>query len=248
MIIINTINEQIKLRENGRIVGVVHKELKKLIRPGITTLFLDKIAEEIIRSEGATPVFKGYKGYDFSTCISVNEEVVHGRPNAQRVLQDGDIVSVDVGTNKLGYCGDACFTIGVGVISRKAESLLKATKGALNAAISVVKEGVTTGMIGSIIEAYAANKGFSVIKEYGGHSIGRELHMDPFVPNYGRPIEGQKLKAGCCICIEPILCLGSPVNHRLKDGWTVVTDDKSLSAHEEHQIIVHKDYAEIITS
>lgn len=247
MVIINTASEQELLRENGRIVALVHSELKKLIQPGITTMLLEKVAEEIIYNEGAIPVFKGYKGYNFCTCISVNEEIVHGKPSDKRVLKEGDIVSVDVGTYKWGYSGDACFTAAVGKISEEATKLIDTIWGALNGAVSIIKEGTTTGMLGNFINTYATSRGYGVVKEYIGHGIGKSLHMDPAIPNYGRDIDGIRLKAGMCICVEPLLCVGNSDNKTLNNGWTAVTKDESLAAHVEHQVIVHKNYGEVIS-
>jgi methionyl aminopeptidase len=247
MITIHTASDLNKLRENGRIIALIHRELKNFIQPGITTMDIEKMAEELIYSEGAIPGFRGYKGYKFCTCISIDDEIVHGLPDNNRVLKDGALVSVDVGTYKENFFGDAAFTVGVGKISREKNDLIEATENALNAAISVVRDGVTTGTIGRVIEEYSSNLGYSVVKNYVGHAIGKNLHENPSIYNYGRDIDGPKLKAGCCICIEPMLCIGSSDNHRLSDGWTVVTNDNSLSAHAEHQIIIHKDYAETIT-
>ena len=247
MVIIHTESDLNKLRENGRIVALIHQELKNLIRPGITTMYIEKIAEELIYSEGAIPGFKGYKGYKFCTCISIDDEVVHGLPSNKRILKDGDLISVDIGTYKEGFFGDAAFSVQVGNKTRIVQALIKASEGALNAAISNIKEGVTTGTIGRIIEEYSQSRGFFVVKNYIGHGIGRQLHMEPAVYNYGRDIDGIKLKAGMCICIEPMLCVDSAENYKLKDGWTVVTKNGKLSAHDEHQIIVHKNNAEIIT-
>ncbi len=254
MNIINTISEQDKLRENGRIVALVHQELKKIIKAGITTLEIDKVAEKVIRAEGALPAFKNYKGFPFCCCISVNEVIVHGYPN-DKPLKSGDLITVDVGTYKEGFYGDAAFTVIVDdskfilpskdiKIKRK---LIKISELALDMAINYIKDGVTTGTIGCIIEATAQQFGFSVIRNYVGHGIARNLHEDPAIYNYGRPGKGVKLKTGMCICIEPMLVVGSPDNHRLEDGWGVVTNDGSLSAHVEHQVIVHKDRGEIIT-
>ena len=246
LVVIHTSSDLERLRESGRVVALVHRELKKKIVPGITTLELEKIAEKIIISEKGMPAFKGYKGFPFCTCCSINEEIVHGFPS-NRKLEEGDLISVDVGVLKDGFYGDAAFTVGVGKISREKNDLIEATENALNAAISVVRDGVTTGTIGRVIEEYSSNLGYSVVKNYVGHAIGKNLHENPSIYNYGRDIDGPKLKAGACICIEPMLCIGSADNHRLSDGWTVVTNDSSLSAHAEHQIIIHKDYAEVIT-
>lgn len=246
MVIIHTASALDKLRENGRIVALVHQELKKIVGPGITTLELNNLAEDIIIQEGALSAFKGYKGFPFCCCISINATIVHGFPS-DKSLEPGDIISVDVGTYKHGYYGDAAFTVGVGNIDKKKQDLIDVSQMALNGAISEAKEGVTTGTIGRVIESYATEYGYSVVKNYIGHGIGRDLHMEPAIHNFGRDVEGIKLKAGMCICIEPMLVDGPADNHRLSDGWTVVTNSGKLSCHVEHQVIIHKDHAEIIT-
>lgn len=246
MVVIYTSSELEKIRVAGKIVAKVHKELKQLIEPGITTEYLDKVANDIIRSEGAIPAFLGYQGFPFTICASINNEIVHGFPNVRK-LKDGDLISIDVGAINAGYYGDAAFSCIVGKGKEETKQLLNASEEALKAAISIIKEGVTTGTIGRVIEEYSRSRGFYVVKNYVGHGIGRQLHMEPAIYNFGRDIEGIKLKTGMCICVEPMLCVGSAENHRLKDGWTVVTSNGKLSCHVEHQIIVHKEYAEVIT-
>ena len=246
MVVIHTSSELDKLREVGKIVASVHKELKKLVEEDITTLELDRVAKKLIEQNNAKPAFLGYQGYPYTTCISVNEVIVHGFPNVRK-LKNGDLLSIDVGAIKDDYYGDAAFSCIVGEGTEESKQLLDASEGALNAAISVIKEGVTVGTIGRVIDEYSRSKGFYVVKNYVGHGIGRQLHMEPAIYNYGRDIEGIKLKAGMCICVEPMLCIDSAENHRLKDGWTVVTNNGKLSCHVEHQLIVHKDYAEVIT-
>mgnify|MGYP003583224173 CR=1 FL=1 len=246
MVVIHTSSDLDKLRECGRIVALVHKELTKLVAPGITTLELDNIAEKLITAEEGTPAFKGYRGFPFATCCSPNDVIVHGFPN-RRKLEEGDILSLDLGVLKNGFYGDAAITVGVGSISDDRQQLIDASKKTLEAAISIAKEGVTTGTIGRIIEAQAAKYGYSVVKNYIGHGIGRELHMEPSVPNYGRDIEGVKLRSGMCICIEPMLLKGNADNYRLTDGWTVKTMSGEISTHVEHQVIIHKTHAEVIT-
>lgn len=246
MVVVNTSSELAKLRESARIVAVVHRELKSLVEVGISTAELEAVAIEVIKQEGGVPAFMGYRGYPYALCCSLNNIVVHGFPDVRK-LEEGDIIGIDVGVLKDGYYGDAAFTVGVGEISQEATDLIDTAWGALNEAISIVKEGTTTGMIGNLINSYASNKGYGVVTNYIGHGIGRELHEEPSVPNYGRDIDGTRLKSGMCICIEPMITTGSSKNHRLLDGWTVVTDDGSLAAHVEHQIIVHKEYGEIIS-
>ena len=246
MVLIHTESELGKLREAGRIVALVHKEVKELIKEGITTLELDELAKTVIKREGGSPAFLGYKGFPFTICSSINEVIVHGFPNVRK-LKNGDIVSIDVGCKKNGFFGDATISCIVGKGTEETRRLLAASEGALNAAINVIREGVTTGTIGRIIEEYSRNCGFYVVKNYIGHGIGRQLHMEPAIFNYGRDVEGIKLKAGMCICVEPMLCIESADNHRLDDGWTVVTNNGKPSCHVEHQIIIHKNHAEVIT-
>ena len=246
MVIVHTSTALDKLRESARIVAVVHRELKRRIVTGVTTVELEEVTKEIIKQAGGKPAFLGYRGYPYAICTSLNNVIVHGFPD-DRELEEGDIIGVDVGVVKDGYYGDAGFTVGVGNISDEAKGLIETAWECLNDAILAVSEGTTTGTIGNIINQHASNKGYSVVKNYIGHGIGREMHEEPAIPNYGREADGIRLKAGMCICIEPMLCVGRSENHRLTDGWTVVTDDGSLAAHVEHQVIVHKNYGEIIT-
>ena len=246
MLMINIESELVRLREAGRIVALVHRELKKEIKVGVTTLELNDLARAIIEHEGGESAFLGYKGFPATICTSINDVIVHGIPNNKK-LKDGDLISVDVGCKKEGFFGDAAFSVQVGNKTRMVQALIKASEGALNAAIEVIKEGTTTGTIGRVIEEYSQSCGFYVVKNYIGHGISKALHMEPAIYNYGRDIEGPKLKSGVCLCVEPMLCIDNANNHRLVDGWTVVTDNGKLSCHVEHQIIVHKDHAEVIT-
>ena len=209
--LVHSIKDQIaisKMQEAGRIVGKVHNELKKIIKPGVTLLELDRKAEEIIRGEGATPSFLGYHGFPATICASVNEVLVHGIPNNYE-LQDGDLISVDVGAYKDGYHGDAAFTMGVGKISAEAENISKATKAALAKAISICKPGMTVGDIGNAIQEVAKEYGVKLTKDYTGHGIGTQLHEDPVVPNFGKRGRGQVLKEGMAIAIEPMFIIGT---------------------------------------
>ncbi len=245
-VIIHTSSELDKLREAGRIVGLVHKELKALIMPGVTTKELERVAIEIIAKEEGVPAFKGYKGYPHSICTSVNNEIVHGFPS-NRELKCGDVLSVDVGVLKENYYGDAAFTV---IVDRPLKlndlSLVLTTRMCLNRVISHIKEGVTVGSIGNLIESTAQEHGFEVVKNYIGHGIGRELHMTPAVYNYGKDSKGIVLKSSMVICCEPMLVSQGADNHTLEDGWTVVSSNGNNAAHVEAQIIVHKDYAEVI--
>ena len=208
MINIKTDQEIKLMKEAGRIVGKVHNELKAMIKPGISLLELNDKAEEIIRKEGATPSFLGYHGFPATICSSVNEVLVHGIPNDYQ-LQDGDIVSIDVGAYKDGYHGDAAFTMCVGNVSKEAENLSKATKVALQRAIDMAKPGNTIGDIGNVIEKTAKEYGVKLTKEYIGHGIGKNLHEEPAVPNYGNKGDGPTLKTGMTIAIEPMFIVGT---------------------------------------
>lgn len=239
--------EEIKLiRESSRIVALVHKELKSIIKPGISLLELNDKAEEIILSEGGIPTFKGYEGFPSSICASINDIMVHGIPT-DKTLKEGDIISIDVGVKKEGWNGDAAFTIGVGKTSDKAKLLMETTKIALEESIKFAKPGITLGELGKFIESIATNNGFSVAKEYVGHGIGKEMHEDPLVPNYGFE-GGEVLKEGMTICIEPMIIDGKddlfidPL-----DGWTVRTKHGGLTAHDEHTIVIRKNGGEILT-
>lgn len=244
--IVHTSSGLVKLRESGRVVRLVHNELKKIIAPGVTTLELEEVAEEIIAKEGGVPSFKGYRGFPHSICASINEEIVHGFPS-NRKLNHGDVLTIDVGVFKEGYHGDAAFMELVGCpISVDDVSLVLASRICLNKAIEHLKEGVTLGSVGNIIESNAKFFGFDVVKNYCGHFIGKELHEIPQVLNFGRDEEGLVLKSGMCLCIEPMLVSNDAANHRLEDGWTVVTDNGNKASHVEAQVIIHKDHCEVI--
>ncbi len=248
MVIVHTSSELNKLRESARIVALVHSELKKIIVPGITTKYLEEVAIEIIAQEKGVPAFLGYKGYPSAICTSLNNEIVHGIPSDKRVLEFGDILSVDVGAIASGgYYGDACFTVVVGGYTCKEDELLVDTSYAcLKAAVSIIKDGVTTGMIGNIIERTAYYKGFDVVRNYMGHGISKELHCKPGICNFGKKSNGVRLLSNCCVCIEPMLVYRDASNHRLSDGWTVVTDNSHKAAHVEAQIIIKHDGCEVI--
>ena len=237
-----------KIRVSGSIVAEIHKELKKLIVPGVTTDILEQVTLDITAKHKAKPSFLGYRGFPFATCVSVNEVIVHGFPSAKMMLLEGDVVGVDVGVLKDGYHGDAAFTMIVGESrSKEDELLLAAGKECLTKAIAIVKDGTYLGDIGNIIETTAKQYNFDVVRNYVGHGIGKNLHEYPQINNYGKPKTGLKLKAGMVICIEPMLTIGSSDNHTLSDGWTVVTNTGNNAAHFEHQLIVHKDRAEIVS-
>lgn len=235
-----------KIRKACRISAEALAELKPLIKPGITTKELDDAAEKLILKRGALPAFKGYRGYRFTTCLSVNEEVVHGLPS-QRRLKEGDIVGVDVGAIVDGYYGDNAETFAVGKVGRPVKRLMDATRNALYSGIAQAKDGNHLGDVSAAIEAEALKNGFTVVRDLYGHGVGSALHEDPLIPNYGKPGTGPELKAGMTLAIEPMLNAGSAEIVTLPDGWTIVTKDSSLSAHFEHTVLVTKGAPEILT-
>lgn len=245
------------MRDAGRIVALVHQALKEKIAPGVTTAELDELAERIIRQHGAVPSFLGYprsgnNDFPASVCASINKEIVHGIPSRQRVLQEGDIISIDVGTIYKGWQGDAAFTVGVGRISPEAQRLIDVTEGSLAEAIEQCRVGNRLWNVMAAVQQYAEAAGFNVIREYQGHGIGREMHEPPSVPNFldknrrCRP-KNLLLKPGLTIAIEPMVCQGHWRTQTLADGWTVVTADGKLSAHSEHTVAVTENGPEILT-
>lgn len=240
MIIIKSPEEIQLMKKAGKIVGEVLRELEKHIRPGITTIELDRLAEEWIRSAGAIPAFKGYQGFPASICTSVNEEVVHGIPS-QRVLLEGDIVSVDVGTILNGYVGDGAKTYPVGKIDEQAKRLIEVTRQSFYDGIAFARNGNRLSDISSRIQKTVEENGFSVVVDYVGHGIGRDMHEDPPIPNYGVPNRGPRLVPGMVLAIEPMVNEGTYKVKTLKDNWTVVTLDGKRSAHYEHTIAITED-------
>ncbi len=234
------------LKEAGHIVYLTHQYLRPFIKAGVKTSELDQKAEEFIRSKGATPSFKGYEGFPYALCISINDEVVHGFPS-DRVLRDGDIISIDIGACYKGYHGDSAWTYTVGKVSDEAEYLLKHTKMALYEGIKQAKVGNRIGDISYAVEKYATTHNLGVVKELVGHGVGTSIHEAPDVPNYGSSGTGPKIRDGMVIAIEPMLTLGSPDIYVLDNDWTVVTVDSSLSAHFEHTIAVTDEGVEILT-
>lgn len=240
------------MREAGQVVGAAKFRLRHAIEPGITTRELDRIAEKEIRDRGATPSFKGYTGggpipFPGTICVSVNEEIVHGIPG-DRTLEDGDLVSVDVGAIVGGFHGDSAFTMGVGAIPEEAQRLLDATQEALRQGISKAVAGARIGDISSAVQTYSEGLGYSVVRQYVGHGIGTAMHEEPQIPNYGEPGRGHMLRKGMTLAIEPMLNVGGWEALQLDDGWTVVTADGSLSAHFEDTIAITENGAETLTS
>lgn len=246
MIIIKSQKEIEIMREAGKIVAETHEILKSAIIPGISTLELDKIAEENIRKYNAIPSFKGYGGFPGSVCTSVNEMVIHGIPGKLK-LKEGDIISVDVGACYQGYHGDSAWTYRVGKISEEAERLLKVTEESLYKGLEQAKPGNHIGDISAAIEDYVAKNGYTSPEDYTGHGVGSKLHEDPMVPNYGKKGHGPLLKVGMVIAVEPMVHIGKKDVKVLNDGWGVVTKDHSLAAHYEHTIVITNDGYEILT-
>ena len=240
MIIIKSPQEIEILRESNRIVAQVLASLKEAIRPGVSTKELDRLAEKLTRQKGAIPAFKGYNGYPATLCVSVNEEIIHGIPGPRR-LREGDLVSLDMGVRYRGYYGDAAITLPLGRVSQRAKRLLQVTKGALKRAIEIAVPGNRLSDISHAIQSYAEGKGFSVVREFVGHGIGKKLHEDPQITNYGPPHQGPFLKVGMVLALEPMVNMGSWRAKLLPDGWTAVTADGSLSAHFEHTIAITDD-------
>ena len=240
MIVCRSAAELARMQAAGRLVGEVLAELASLIAPGVTTADLDAAAEKRIRQAGATPAFKGYHGYPATICSSINEEVIHGIPSGRRVLNEGDIVSLDVGASLDGYFGDSAITVPVGAVSEEAAALLRVTEESLYKAIECVKPGARISDIGHAVQRHVEAYGFSVVREFVGHGIGEQMHEEPQVPNYGEPGRGPRLEEGMVLAIEPMVNAGRPAVKVLADGWTAVTRDGSLSAHFEHTVAVTK--------
>lgn len=234
------------LKEAGHIVYLTHQYLRPHIKAGVKTIELDRLAEDFIRSKGATPSFKGYEGFPYTLCISINDEVVHGFPS-ERTLKDGDIISIDIGACYKGYHGDSAWTYQVGEISNEAKYLLEHTEKALYEGIKQAKVGNRIGDISAAVEKYATKHNLGVVKELVGHGVGTSVHESPDVPNYGKEGTGPRIKDGMVIAIEPMLTSGSPDIYVEDNDWTVVTDDGSLSAHYEHTIAVTNDGVIILT-
>jgi methionyl aminopeptidase len=246
MISIKT-EEEIKIiTEAGKILARTMKELEKMVRPGIKTIELDRAAEALILSQKAKPAFKGYAGFPHSLCVSVNENLVHGLPS-DYVLKEGDIVGLDLGVLFNGFNTDMAITVAVGNVSLDAKKLIDVTKKSLSLAIKQVKAQNTTGDIGNAVEKFIEGYGYGIVKDLCGHGIGKDLHEDPKIPNFGKSGSGETLKEGMVICIEPMITAGSPLIKKSDDGYGYATKDNSLSAHFEHTILVTKNGAKILT-
>ncbi|MEK7541188.1 MAG: type I methionyl aminopeptidase [Patescibacteria group bacterium] len=246
MITIKSTEEIEIMTEAGKILATVLSEVEKLVKPGITTIELDRAAEALILKHGAKPAFKGYDGFPYSLCASVNEEIVHGFPS-ERILKEGDIIGLDLGVFYKGYNSDMAVTVAVGEVSFEAKRLIIVTKKALKRGIKKVRPGNTIGDIGNTIQRYVEDQGLSVVRDLCGHGIGKDVHEDPKIPNFGVRHKGEILKEGMVICLEPMVTMGDWRLKKAKDGYGYATKDGSLAAHFEHTIAVTKKGARVLT-
>jgi len=247
MISVKSTADLAKMRASGKIAGGALKLVGESIKPGMTTMQINNLVHNYIVKNGARPSFLNYGGFPASACISVNNELIHGIPSSKRILKEGDIVSVDVGAFKDGFHSDTCWTFAVGQISDEAQKLLDVTRESLFEAIKIVKAGVRLGDVSHTVQEYCESRGYGVVKKYCGHGVGRQLHEDPEVPNYGVPGHGSRLVAGMTIAIEPMINVKGEGVKVLDNGWTVVTTSGSLSAHFEHTVAVTSEGAVILT-
>ena len=247
MIVLKTSRELAIMKEACKISAGALQTVAKAVKPGVSTAELDRLAEEYIRSMGAKPNFKGYQGFPATACISINNEVIHGIPTKKRVLKEGDIVSVDLGAEYMGYHGDNAATFAVGEISDEAKRLMDATREALYEGIKAARAGGRIGDISNAVQSYVEERGFSVVRQFVGHGIGTHLHEEPEVPNFGGAGHGPRLLPGMTLAIEPMVNAGKFGVKVLPDGWTTVTLDGSLSAHFEHTVLITTDGPQILT-
>ena len=247
MVIRKSPREIALMKEAGRVVGLVFKNLQEAIKPGMSTLEIDAIVEKTMLDNNCTPAEKGYYGYPASACVSVNDTLIHGIPSSKIILREGDIVSVDIVANYKGYMADACRTYKVGTITDRAARLVKVTKDAFFEALKYVHPGAFIGDVSAAVQRYVESHGYNVSRDYTGHGIGTEMHEDPSIPNYGKPGTGVKLEPGMALCIEPMVLEGRKDTRVLGDGWTVKAKDGKLTAHYENTVIVTEDGYEIIT-
>jgi len=236
------------MKEAGRIVALAHQAVKDNVKVGMSTHDIDTIVEQVVVSNGATPSFKGYGGFPGSACTSINEEVVHGIPSKERILKQGDILKVDIGANYKGYHGDSAWTYPVGEITEETKQLLEVTEASLFEGLKHAKAGNRLTDISHAIQTYAESKGFSIVREFVGHGIGKNLHEDPQIPNYGPPGKGPTLKPGMVLAIEPMVNSGKKEVKVLSDGWTAVTVDRSNSAHYEHTVLITEESYMLLTA
>ena len=254
MVTIKSKKEIELMREACKITSLVYKEIEKVIKPGMSTLELDKFAEKIIKENGGIPAQKGYPSgvrgvpnFPATLCISINDEVIHGIPSAKKIIKDGDLVSIDLVVSKSGYNGDAARTFVVGEASNEAKKLVEVTKQAFFEGIKQAVKGNRVGDISNAIGEFVEKNGYSVVKEFQGHGIGKEMHEDPGIPNYGKPGKGIRLEPGMTLAVEPMVIMGKSDIYQAEDGWTILTDDGSLSAHYENTILITEKEPEILT-
>ena len=247
MIIIKSDSEIDLMRESGKVTGFILKELENIIRPGLSTADIDRFVEKTIRGAGMIPSFKGYGGFPASACVSINDEVVHGIPDKKRILREGDIVSVDVGSTYKGYVSDAARTYPVGEVSDVTRHLMEATRDSFFAGLEYCKVGCRLSDISHAIQQSAEGEGFSVIRDFVGHGVGQNMHEDPQIPNFGKAGRGPRLAKGMVFAIEPMICEGTYDVRTLSNDWTVVTLDGKLSAHYENTVVITDGEPELLT-
>lgn len=247
MIIIKSRQEIDLMRESGKVTGYILNTLADFIKPGISTMDVDRYVEDTIRKHKMIPTFKGYGGFPGSACVSINEEVVHGIPDKKRIIHEGDIVSVDVGSTYKGYVSDAARTYAVGKVDAEAQRLIDVTRESFFAGMEFARVGYRLSDISHAIQAHAEGAGFSVIRDFVGHGVGREMHEDPQIPNYGKPGKGPRLVAGMVFAIEPMICQGTYEVETLLNDWTVVTADGKLAAHYENTVVINDGEPELLT-
>lgn len=247
MITIKTPEEIEILKQGGEILAKVLKQVSRAVKPGISTLELDQLAEKLILENGGKPSFKGYRGYPASICISPNKGVIHGIPSPEIIVEEGNVVGLDVGMEYQGLFTDMAMTVGVGKISKETKKLIKVTRKVLDLAIKEIKPGKQIGDLSAAIQEFVEKNGFSVVRQFAGHGVGRQVHEEPLIPNYGNYGQGEILKQGMVLAIEPMVNVGDWRVVTLDDGWTVVTADGSWSAHFEVTVAVTKDGAEVLT-
>lgn len=247
MIIIKSDREIDLMRESGKVTGFILKELENFIRPGISTADIDRFVEDIIRKNGMIPTFKGYGGFPASACVSINDEVVHGIPDKKRIIREGDIVSVDVGSTYKGYVSDAARTYAVGEVSDIARKLMDATRDSFFAGLEFCRVGCRLSDISHAIQVKAESEGFSVIRDFVGHGVGQNMHEEPQIPNFGKAGRGPRLAKGMVFAIEPMICEGGYDVRTLSNDWTVVTLDGKLSAHYENTVVITDGEPELLT-
>ena len=235
------------MRESGKVTGYILNTLADFIKPGISTMDVDRYVEDTIRKHKMIPTFKGYGGFPGSACVSINEEVVHGIPDKKRIIHEGDIVSVDVGSTYKGYVSDAARTYAVGKVDAEAQRLIDVTRESFFAGMEFARVGYRLSDISHAIQAHAEGAGFSVIRDFVGHGVGREMHEDPQIPNYGKPGKGPRLVAGMVFAIEPMICQGTYKVETLLNDWTVVTADGKLAAHYENTVVINDGEPELLT-